>query len=42
VGEPAHPHHADHARGALHRVGLAQDALDRCLIARRRLEREQA
>jgi hypothetical protein len=41
VGEPAHPHHAYHACRSLHRVRLAEDSIDRCLIVRRGLEGEQ-
>jgi hypothetical protein len=42
VGETAHPHHADHAGGPLHRVRLAKDPVDRGVIVRRRLENEQS
>jgi hypothetical protein len=41
VGEAAHAHHADHAGGPLHSVGLAQDPIDRGLVVGRRLERHQ-
>jgi hypothetical protein len=42
VGEPAHTHHADHAGGPLHRVGLTEYPVNRGLVVWRRLEREQA
>jgi hypothetical protein len=42
VGQPAHPHHADHAGRPFHRVSLAEDGIDRGLVVRRRFERQQA
>jgi hypothetical protein len=41
VRETAHPHHAHHSGRSLHGVRFAKDPIDRGLIVRRRLEREQ-
>jgi hypothetical protein len=41
VGEAAYPHHAYHSGGSFHGVRFAKDPIDRGLIIRRRLEREQ-
>jgi hypothetical protein len=41
VGEPAHPHHADHAGCPFHGVRFPKDGVDGSLIVRSRLEHEQ-
>jgi hypothetical protein len=41
VGEAAHAHHAHHSGRSLHGVCLAKNPIDRSLIVRCRLEREQ-
>jgi hypothetical protein len=41
VGEAAHTHHAHHSGRSLHGVRFAKDSIDRSLIIRSRLEREQ-
>jgi hypothetical protein len=41
VSQAADAHHADHARGALHRVRLAKDRVDGGLIVRRGLQRQE-